>query len=115
MTSIVASGAMAVTFLLVSLLIFFVLARGVGEDDDYEIEVKLLPPTIRRKVKRNDRRHLGAEAVHYSISDHVVSGNSQTRQTQAEPLDAQHPTEATRADRGGEYDDVETSNSRTVK
>jgi hypothetical protein len=63
MTSIVASGAMAVTFLFVALLVFFALARGVGEDDDYEIEVKLFPPTIRRKVKRNDRRHLSAEAV----------------------------------------------------
>ncbi len=52
MTSIVASGAMAVSFLFVVLFVFFVLARGVGEDDDYEIEVKLFPPTIRRKVER---------------------------------------------------------------
>jgi hypothetical protein len=109
MTSIVASGAMAVTSLVVVLLIFFVLARGVGEDDDYEIEVKLLPPTIRRKVKRNDRRNLGAEAVHYSITDHVASGNSQTRPTRAERLiEARLPTEATRADRGGDKSDEET-------
>lgn len=101
MTSIVASGAVAVSLLFVVLLFFFVLARGVGEDDDYEIEVKLFPPTIRRKVKRNDRPHLGAEAVHTSMTDHVTSGNLPTRQTRAEPVnDAQHPAKATRADQG---------------
>jgi hypothetical protein len=73
MTSIVASGAVAVISVFVALLIFFVLARGVGEDDDYEIEVKLLPPTIRRKVRRNDRRHLGAEAV----QDHTNSNTGE--------------------------------------
>ncbi len=68
MTSIVATGAMAVSLVFVVLLVFLILARGVREDDDYEIEVKLLPPTIRRKVKRNDRRHLDAEAVQSSMT-----------------------------------------------
>ncbi len=85
MTSIVASGAVAVISVFVALLIFFVLARGVGEDDDYEIEVKLLPPTIRRKVERNDRRHLSAEAVDISMNDHVAAQDSQPRLTRAEP------------------------------
>jgi hypothetical protein len=55
MTSIVASGAMVVGPLFVVYLVLLAVARGVGADDDYEIEVKLLPPTIRLKVTRTDR------------------------------------------------------------
>jgi hypothetical protein len=54
-------------------------------------------------VKRNDRRHLGTEAVQ-SMTDHVASdSNSKTRRTRAgqSNSDAQHSTEATRASRGG--------------
>jgi hypothetical protein len=47
---------MVVVPLLVVYLVFLALARGVREDQDSEIEVKLFPPTIRRKVKRIDRR-----------------------------------------------------------
>jgi hypothetical protein len=52
MTSVVASGAMVVIPLLVVYFVLLAVARGVRDDDDYEVEVKLLPPTIRLKVKR---------------------------------------------------------------
>ena len=67
MTSIVVSGAVVVSPLLVVYAVFLAVARGVRADDDYEIEVKLLPPTIRLKVKRNDRPHRRADAVHHQI------------------------------------------------
>ena len=63
MTSIVPWGAMVVIPALVAFIVFLAVARGLREEDDYEVEVKLLPPTIRRKVKRNDRRHLDADAA----------------------------------------------------
>ncbi len=56
MTSIVASGAMVVSPLLVVYLVFRAVARGVHDDEDSEIEVKLFPPTIRRKTKRSHGR-----------------------------------------------------------
>jgi hypothetical protein len=56
MTSIVASGAVVVSPLLVVYLVFRVVARGVRDDEDSEIEVKLFPPTIRRKIERSHGR-----------------------------------------------------------
>jgi hypothetical protein len=85
MTSIVATGAMAVSLPFVAYAVFLAVARGVREDDDYEVEVKLLPPTFRLKVERNDRHHRGSEAVHISMSDHVAARDSQPRLTRAEP------------------------------
>jgi hypothetical protein len=85
MTSIVAWGAVAVSLIFVVYFVFLALARGVRGSDDYEVEVKLLPPTFRLKVERNDQHHLGSEAVHISMSDHVAAQDSQPRLTRAEP------------------------------
>jgi hypothetical protein len=38
--------------LLVVYLVFLAVAHGLPKDQDHEIEVKLFPPSIRRKVKR---------------------------------------------------------------
>lgn len=37
--------------LIVVYLVFLAVAYGVPENQDHEIEVKLFPPSIRRKVK----------------------------------------------------------------
>jgi hypothetical protein len=62
MTSIAAFVAVVVSPLLAEYLVFLAVARGVREDQDYEIEVKLFPPTIRVKVQGKPR-HLDKDAI----------------------------------------------------
>jgi hypothetical protein len=45
-----------VVCLIVVYLVFLAVAYGVPRDQDHEIEVKLFPPSIRRKIKCTDRR-----------------------------------------------------------
>jgi hypothetical protein len=45
-----------VVCLIVVYLVFLAVAYGVPRDQDHEIEVKLFPPNIRRKIKCTDRR-----------------------------------------------------------
>ena len=51
MTFITALVVLQVVYLVGALLVFEVVAYRVPKDQDHEIEVKLFPPSIRRKVK----------------------------------------------------------------
>ena len=51
MTFITALVVVQVVYLIVVLLVFEVVAYGAPKDQDHEVEVKLFPPSIRRKVK----------------------------------------------------------------
>jgi len=63
MTTITASVVVAVAPLIGVYLVFLAVAHGVRDEQDSEVEVKLFPPTIRRRVKRADRRVLKADAA----------------------------------------------------
>jgi hypothetical protein len=63
MTTITASVVVAVAPLIGVYLVFLAVAHGVRDEQDSEVEVKLFPPTIRRKVKRADRRVLKADTA----------------------------------------------------
>lgn len=63
MTSITTSVVVVVAPLIGVYLVFLAVAHGVRDAQDSEVEVKLFPPTIRRRVKRTDRRHLKADAA----------------------------------------------------
>jgi hypothetical protein len=52
LASIATYVAVTAVPLIVVYLIFWAVVRGSPEDYDYEIEVKLFPPSIRRKVQR---------------------------------------------------------------
>jgi hypothetical protein len=51
MAFITALVVVQAVYLIVVYLIFLAVAYGVPKDQDHEIEVKLFPPSIRRKVK----------------------------------------------------------------
>jgi len=50
MTSIAASVVVVVSPLLIEYLVVWAFARGMLDSQDYEVEVKLFPPTLRVKV-----------------------------------------------------------------
>jgi hypothetical protein len=52
MAFIAALAVVNVVYLVVVLLVFLVIARTVPRDRDYDIAVKLFPPSIRVKTKR---------------------------------------------------------------
>lgn len=56
MTSITTSVVVVVASLAAVFVVFLAVARGVREDEDYEVEVRLFPPTIRRRITRADGR-----------------------------------------------------------
>jgi hypothetical protein len=62
MASIAAYVVVVAIPLLVVYLFFLAVVREVRDEHDYEVEVKLCPPSIRRKVQR-DRRSLMVETV----------------------------------------------------
>jgi hypothetical protein len=63
MTAIATYVVVVVVPLIVVYVFFQALVRGVPKDRDYEIEVKLFPPSIRRRVSASDRRLPDADAV----------------------------------------------------
>ena len=79
MTSIATSVVVVVASLLVVFLVFLAVARGVRDDEDYEVEVRLFPPTIRRKVKRHDRRSRNADTVHYEEAQRIPDTSGMLR------------------------------------
>jgi hypothetical protein len=56
MTSIAALAVLEVFLLIVVYVVYRVLVRGVPLGKGYEIEVRLLPPSIRVKLNDDDRR-----------------------------------------------------------
>lgn len=56
MTSIATSVVMDVVLLVVAYVVYRVLVCGLPIGKGYEIEVKLLPPSIRVKLSEDDRR-----------------------------------------------------------
>jgi len=56
MTSIATAVVLDVILLIVVYVCFRLLVRGVSKGDGYEIEVKLLPPSIRVRQSEDDRR-----------------------------------------------------------
>lgn len=79
MTSIATSVVVVVASLLVVFLVFLAVARGVRDDEDYEVEVRLFPPTIRRKVKRHDRRSRIADTVHQEKAQRIPDTSGMLR------------------------------------
>lgn len=63
MTAIATYVVVVVVPLIVVYVFFQALVRGVPKDRDYEIEVRLFPPSIRRRVSASDRRLPYADAV----------------------------------------------------
>jgi hypothetical protein len=62
MASIAAYVVVVAIPLLIVYLFFLAVVREVRDEHDYEVEVKLCPPSIRRKVQR-DRSYLTVETV----------------------------------------------------
>lgn len=95
MTSIATPVVVAVAPILVAYVVFVAVARGLSKDDDYEVEVKLFPPIIRRKVKRGDRRSRRADTVHHEIHDETINEqkSSTMERASANQLDSPSLTE----------------------
>lgn len=68
MTAIATYVVVVVFPLSVVYLVFQALVRGVPKDRAYEIEVRLFPPSIRRKVEC-DRRSPHPDTVHEGTRD----------------------------------------------
>ncbi len=63
MTSIATYVVVVVVPLLVVYIAFCALVRGVPKGTGYEVEVKLFPPSIRRRVDASDTRPSDQDAV----------------------------------------------------
>lgn len=94
MTSIATTVVVVVAPVLVAYIVFLAVARGLSKDDDYEVEVRFFPPTIRRKVKRGDRRSRRADTVHQETMETTAEQESSTmNRASANQLDSPSPTE----------------------
>lgn len=79
MTTITTSVVVVLAPLIGVYLVFLAVAHGVRDEQDSEIEVKLFPPTIRRRVRRVGRTRPESGGRHcrrrsYGLSALSVSG-----------------------------------------